>query len=144
MVRTARPRRIRAIPARFALASSVLGGGWATMLTRRYRIWTGLALAALIALGAALAAACDLNPQPLPPGETAFGGSGDGGSLPVAAGPGDGGNTNFGAGNQDGGDAGTEGGQPAAPPGADGGDGGSEDAGDAAVDGSLDGSEDAS
>ncbi len=116
------------------------------MLTRRYRFWTGLAL---VALGAALAAACDLNPQPLPPGETANG-SADSGALPVAAGSGDGGNANFGGGNQDAGDGGPASEQPPPDSGeADGGDASVEaDAGDAApmdgsADGSADGSEDA-
>jgi hypothetical protein len=115
------------------------------MLTRRYRIWTGLIL---VVVGAALAAACDLNPQPLPPGDTANGAADAGaGSAPVATGQGDAGGTNFGAGDQDAGDAG-EGGADTGLPGEpipDGGDAGVEaDAGDAApVDGAADGGEDA-
>ena len=40
------------------------------MLTRRFQILAGFAV---FALAAAFAAACDLNPQPLPPGLTANG-----------------------------------------------------------------------
>jgi hypothetical protein len=53
----------------FAVALRVLTLRWAPMLTRRFRTLALLALAALA--GAAAVAACDLNPQPLPPGEQA-------------------------------------------------------------------------
>jgi len=121
------------------------------MLTRRYRTWTGLAFLA-VAVGLAAATACDLNPQPLPPGEAAFA-SEDAGpvvAVPVAGGESDGGANLLADGGPpegipvppDGGDAGAPDASDADA--GDGGDATAEDGGDAGiVDGSTDAHEDA-
>jgi hypothetical protein len=107
-----------------AMALRVLPVGWAPMLKRRHHC-----LAALVACGFAWQlslVACDLNPQPLPPGET-FGGAEDAGpALPVANGSVDAG-TGTALGGGEGGDA------AATPPSGVTGDGGLPD-GDAAAD----------
>ncbi len=128
------------------------------MLTRRYRTWTGLAVVAFAAVVGA-ATACDLNPQPLPPGFTGSA-TGDGGAntpAPILGGNGDASTTlssdsgPSGFNGADGGDVGAPGGDAggvvdgSAPEAGDGGDAG--DAGDAsdagAMDGSIDANEDA-
>jgi len=77
-----------------------------------------------VCLGLVWVGACNLNPQPIPPGDTA----GDSGSA--AENPGAGGSADSGPGNVDAGDAKAE--DPDATPGADAGDGGdaTPDAGD--------------
>ena len=119
----------------FALALAVLPSHRAPMLTRRLQ-----ALFVLLFCGAAWFVACDLNPQPLPPGESAdedagaeFGG-GNGGGLAAA----DAGTTSSGTSTEDAGSA----------PGqnADAGDSGAPDAGagsrEAGADGAADAAED--
>jgi hypothetical protein len=108
------------------------------MLTRRIRAWTCLAF---VAISAALAAgtACDLNPQPLPPGVAApssgFAPSDAGATEPVVFGGSDAGGGDLsseggptGAGETDGGDAGALSGGDASVDAGDGGDAGMADA----------------
>ncbi len=140
----------------FRLALRVLVRGRGFMLTRRFSasnltsrgaLWA-LVLAAAVA-AALIATACDLNPQPLPPGEVAGYGGGDSGagaSTGVAA---DAGALPISSGDASSPSLGQDGGGGLSPPAADGGvdgasgdggvdgaagDAGAEDAGDAGED----------
>jgi len=125
--------------AKSALALGVLGPPWAFMLTRRSQFSIGILF---FALGATWLGACDLNPQPLPPGLTSSGAADDGGALatvPTGSSSGGGGLADAGASQlpSDGGPNGSsspDGGPPLAA------DGAATSASDAAADAPSDGS----
>ena len=115
------------------------------MLSRRIPFWISLAL---LALGAAVA--CDLNPQPLPPGDTATGTSadaGDFGAVPTGGGGSPDGSATV-LGSEDAGGVTSVSDAGGAAPGdagdaGDASDAGEQDAGDAATDAAEAGNEDA-
>jgi hypothetical protein len=69
MVERGAPPRDTKKTAGFALAPHLLVPGGVFMLTRRFHVLAGLTLSAVWVALVVGATACDLNPQPLPPGE---------------------------------------------------------------------------